>query len=163
MRGWCGTLMVGLAGCGTYGLESYGDSGTGDGSDLIEITPSGPISFGNVSPYADPVPTSVLTVAPMEGVDKVFIQEVGLTDASSGAFGVDAPDELFPLPLTTGRTFEISVEFPSSDYQGRDNQGSFTGQVYITLSETAGGAPLDVTKTITGTLCSDPMQDGTCG
>lgn len=163
MRGWWVTLLTMLSGCGTFGLETYGDTGLSDGSDLIAITPSGPTSFGNVSPYADPVPSETLTVAPADGVDKVFIQAVGLTDASSGAFSVDAPDDLFPLALTTGRTFDIVVEFPSSDYQGRDNQGSFTGQIYITLSETAGGGQADVTKTVTGTLCSDPMQDGTCG
>lgn len=163
MRGWWWTLPGVLAGCGTYGLETYGDSGASDAIDLISITPTGPVSFGNVSPYADPADTRVLTVAPAEGVDKVFIHEVGRTDTSSGAFSVDAPDDIFPLALTSGRTFDITVEFPSEDYQGRDNSGSFTGQIYVTVSETAGSPTADVTKTITGSLCVDRTQDGTCG
>ena len=164
MRAWWWMLPGWLTGCGTYGLESYGDSGEGgDAVDLIAITPTGPVSFGNVSPYADPAPTNTLTVAPAEGVDKVFIHAVGRTDTSSQAFSVEAPDDLFPLALTTGRTFDIAVAFPSEDYQGRDNSGSFTGQIFVTVSETAGSAQADVTKTITGSLCVDRSQDGTCG
>ncbi len=152
-----------LSGCGSVGLDPFADSGGGgDLSDALTIDPSGPISFNNVSPFADPVPTNTLTITNVFG-DTVAINEIGLSDTSSRAFAVDVPDDIFPLRLQADETFDFEVYFPSETYQDRDQTGTFNGAVAVLFQAGKEGEEVELTKTVTGTLCSDYDQDGTCG
>lgn len=158
--GWL-AVWLWLPGCGTVGLEPYLDSGDAGLSDAIEITPSGPVSFGNVSAYADP-PSTTLTITVI-GDSSVVVNDIGLSDTSSRAFGVDVADSLFPLRLQTGTDFDFDVYFPSENYQDRNQTGAFNGAVAVTFQVSRDGDDVVVSKTLTGNLCSDPDQDGTCG
>lgn len=158
--GWLAVSLL-LAGCGTVGLEPYLDSGDAGLSDDIEITPSGPVSFGNVSAYAEP--SAVTLTVGVTSDASVVISDIGLSDTSSKAFGVDVADGLFPLRLQQGNDFDFDVYFPSETYQDRNQTGAFNGAVAVTFQVTRDGEDVVVSKTLTGNLCSDPDQDGTCG
>lgn len=149
-----------LAGCGSVGLDPYGESSE-DQSDALDVQPSGPISFGNVSPYDEPHVETLTISTTVE--ETVAINEIGLSDTSSRAFGVDVPDDIFPLRLAGGDVFEFDVYFPSENYQDRDQTGSFSGQVVLYFQVGRDGAAVELSKTLTGTLCEDYRQDGTCG
>lgn len=158
--GWLAASLW-LTGCGTVGLEPYLDSGDAGLSDAIDISPSGPVSFGNVSAYAEPS-TVTLTVT-VTGDTSVVVNEIALSDTSSRAFGVDVAEDLFPLRLQTGNDFDFDVYFPSENYQDRNQTGAFNGAVAVTFQVSRDGDAVVVTKTLTGNLCSDNNQDGTCG
>ncbi len=151
-----------LAGCGTVGLDPFSDSGEGgDLSDALELSPSGPISFGNVSPFADPA-REVLTITNVAS-DSVAISDIGLSSSSSRAFGVDAAAELFPLLLEPGATFDFEVYFPAESYQDRDQAGTFNGAASVLFQPDKDAEEVEITKTVTGTLCNDYDQNGECG
>lgn len=153
-----------IGGCGSLGLEQYGDTGGGgDPSALLSIEPAGPVSFGNVSPWVDEPPTHTLSLVPVEGVDSMVINGVGFSETSTRAFGLQLSEDLFPKRIEPGGTFDFDVYFPDETYQDRDQQGSFSASIEVAFQTSRDGQEVTLTKTVTGTLCVDYDRDGDCG
>lgn len=154
-----------IGGCGSLGLEQYGDTGGGGGdpSSLLSIEPAGPVSFGNVSPCVEDPETQTLSLVPAEGVDSMVINAIDFSETSTRAFGLLVSDDLFPKRIEPGGTFDFDVYFPSTAYQGEDVTGSFSGSIEVAFQTSRDGQEVTLTKTVTGTLCADYDCNGECG
>lgn len=135
-----------LVACGDLGLQTVGAAPEEIGG-MLQLSPDGAISFGDVSPEAPHVSHTEVSVA------SVGDEAMGVMDAwveGDEEFWIEQPP--FPKLMEPGMEIPFDVRFQPSAI------GSFRASLLLEL-----GSGELMERTITGNGCTDDDADGECG
>lgn len=161
----CATL---LPACG-LGLDEFGETGGGtssgdctDNSDL-KVVPTDGLDFGEVSAWDTPQEDALTLGGAPGSTHAVVVTDASLDPDFARAFDVEFAGAVnTPVRIASGKTVDLNITFPSSDYQNTGSTGSYTGQLVLTYEVNAAGDTCQITRALTGTLCADSGHDGNC-